>query len=253
MWGDFDMRASYINDFAIWSSQFEFSVPVTVRFSETDMYGHLNNTVTFAYFEFARIEYFKHIGLMNDWLDPNGRTIPVVADLQCDYVKQVFFDETLSIFVKANSVGNSSADIHYMAKNGKGEIVFTGRGSIVQIRGDSAKGVSWTEKGKVAFCRLIGKVAVTACSSFTYFKMKVDRRGRVLTEEPKNRSLLTAREREIFHLLVDDQTTKDIAGRLGISEKTVRNHISNTIQKLGVSGRAQAIVELLRLGELHLH
>ncbi|MCG3089317.1 MULTISPECIES: LuxR C-terminal-related transcriptional regulator [Sporosarcina] len=68
-----------------------------------------------------------------------------------------------------------------------------------------------------------------------------------------NRSLLTAREREIFDLLVDDHTTKEIAGRLGISEKTVRNHISNTIQKLGVSGRAQAIVELLRLGELKLN
>ena len=74
-----------------------------------------------------------------------------------------------------------------------------------------------------------------------------------MIEESKNRSLLTAREREIFNLLVKDQTTKDIAGRLGISEKTVRNHISNTIQKLGVSGRAQAIVELLRLGELQLN
>ncbi|MBE1554481.1 helix-turn-helix domain-containing protein [Sporosarcina limicola] len=74
-----------------------------------------------------------------------------------------------------------------------------------------------------------------------------------MTEESKHRSLLTAREREIFNLLVSDNTTKDIAGRLGISEKTVRNHISNTIQKLGVSGRAQAIVELLRLGELQLY
>ena len=73
-----------------------------------------------------------------------------------------------------------------------------------------------------------------------------------MTDESKHRSLLTAREREIFNLLVDDHTTKDIAGRLGISEKTVRNHISNTIQKLGVSGRAQAIIELLRLEELKL-
>lgn len=73
-----------------------------------------------------------------------------------------------------------------------------------------------------------------------------------MKDGPKHRSLLTAREREIFNLLIEDQTTKDIAGRLGISEKTVRNHISNTIQKLGVSGRAQAIIELLRLEELHL-
>lgn len=76
--------------------------------------------------------------------------------------------------------------------------------------------------------------------------------GHVLTVESNNRSLLTPREREIFNLLVTDYTTKEIAGRLEISEKTVRNHISNTIQKLGVSGRAQAIVELLRLGELTL-
>ena len=45
---------------------------------------------------------------------------------------------------------------------------------------------------------------------------------------------------------------KDIAARLGISEKTVRNHVSNAIQKLGVKGRAQAIIELIKLGELKI-
>lgn len=64
--------------------------------------------------------------------------------------------------------------------------------------------------------------------------------------------ILTKREREIFQLLIADQTTKDIAMTLGISEKTVRNHISNTIQKLGVKSRTQALVELLRLNELSL-
>ena len=47
-------------------------------------------------------------------------------------------------------------------------------------------------------------------------------------------------------------TTKEIADKLLISEKTVRNHISNTMQKLGVKGRAGAVVELIRLGELSL-
>ncbi|MBM7660623.1 LuxR family transcriptional regulator of spore coat protein [Bacillus mesophilus] len=64
--------------------------------------------------------------------------------------------------------------------------------------------------------------------------------------------LLTKREREVFELLVQDKTTKDIAGELFISEKTVRNHISNAMQKLGVKGRSQAVVELLRMGELEL-
>jgi len=64
--------------------------------------------------------------------------------------------------------------------------------------------------------------------------------------------ILTSREREVFELLIKNKTTKDIAKELNISEKTVRNHISNTMQKLGVNGRAGAVVELLKLGELSL-
>lgn len=64
--------------------------------------------------------------------------------------------------------------------------------------------------------------------------------------------LLTNREREVFELLVQDKTTKEIAQQLFISEKTVRNHISNVMQKLGVKGRSQAVVELVRLGELSI-
>ena len=67
------------------------------------------------------------------------------------------------------------------------------------------------------------------------------------------RGILTKREEEIFTLLVAGKTTKDIAAKLGISEKTVRNHISNTIQKLEVKGRASAIVELLKLGEISIY
>ena len=64
--------------------------------------------------------------------------------------------------------------------------------------------------------------------------------------------VLTAREKEVFNLLVANKTTKQIASLLYISEKTVRNHIYNVIQKLGVKGRAQAVVELLRLKEITL-
>ena len=67
-----------------------------------------------------------------------------------------------------------------------------------------------------------------------------------------NKKILTKREEEVFSLLVKNKTTKEIAENLNISEKTVRNHISNTMQKLSVKGRAQAVVELVRLGEITL-
>lgn len=66
------------------------------------------------------------------------------------------------------------------------------------------------------------------------------------------KSILTSRELEVFNLLVLNKSTKEIADILNISEKTVRNHISNTMQKLGVKGRSQAVVELLKLGEITL-
>ena len=67
-----------------------------------------------------------------------------------------------------------------------------------------------------------------------------------------NTKILTKREYEVFSLLIKNNTTREIACKLGISEKTVRNHISNVIQKLGVQGRASAVVELLRLKEIEL-
>ncbi len=65
-----------------------------------------------------------------------------------------------------------------------------------------------------------------------------------------NKKILTKREEEVFSLLVKNKSTKEIASELKISEKTVRNHISNAMQKLGVKGRAQAVVELIRLGNI---
>ncbi|MEE0967074.1 MAG: LuxR C-terminal-related transcriptional regulator [Bacilli bacterium] len=65
-------------------------------------------------------------------------------------------------------------------------------------------------------------------------------------------TLLTKREKEIFSLLIKDYSTKQISEELCISEKTVRNHISNVIQKLGVSSRIQAVLELLRMKEIEL-
>ena len=65
-------------------------------------------------------------------------------------------------------------------------------------------------------------------------------------------SILTKREKEVFELLIKNKTTNEIAKELDISDKTVRNHISNAMQKLGVKGRAGAVIELLRLGEIKL-
>lgn len=67
-----------------------------------------------------------------------------------------------------------------------------------------------------------------------------------------NSNILTKREKDVFELLIKNKTTKEISDILKISEKTVRNHISNAMQKLGCKGRAGAVIELLKLGEITL-
>ncbi|WHY93118.1 helix-turn-helix transcriptional regulator [Neobacillus cucumis] len=64
--------------------------------------------------------------------------------------------------------------------------------------------------------------------------------------------VLSPREKEVYDLLGQDKTTKEIAELLCISEITVRNHISNGAKKLGVKGRLQAICKLVRLGKLQI-
>ncbi|MBU6179067.1 MAG: response regulator transcription factor [Verrucomicrobia bacterium] len=59
---------------------------------------------------------------------------------------------------------------------------------------------------------------------------------------------ITLREREILSLIAKGRANKEIAATLGIAEDTVKRHISNTLQKLGVSDRAQATAEAIRRG-----
>lgn len=62
---------------------------------------------------------------------------------------------------------------------------------------------------------------------------------------------LTEREREILGLIAEYQTNAAIARRLGLSEKTVRNHVSNIFSKLQVIDRGQAILRAREAGLGH--
>lgn len=60
---------------------------------------------------------------------------------------------------------------------------------------------------------------------------------------------LTPREREVLALMARGITaTDELADRLYISQKTVKNHLANIFDKLAISDRAQAVVEAIRLG-----
>jgi DNA-binding NarL/FixJ family response regulator len=59
---------------------------------------------------------------------------------------------------------------------------------------------------------------------------------------------LTARQREVLSLIADGLDNAEIAERLGISQRTVRAHVSALLERLEVSNRTQAAVTALRSG-----
>jgi DNA-binding NarL/FixJ family response regulator len=59
---------------------------------------------------------------------------------------------------------------------------------------------------------------------------------------------LTSREREVVALVVEGLRNEEIARRLGINEKTVRNHLTAVFSKMGVSGRLELVVLAYRQG-----
>lgn len=65
-------------------------------------------------------------------------------------------------------------------------------------------------------------------------------------------SNLSARELEVLHLLVSGNSNKDIAHVLGITEATVKSHVSTILMRLDVEDRTQAVVAALQRGLVHL-
>lgn len=64
---------------------------------------------------------------------------------------------------------------------------------------------------------------------------------------------LTDRELEVLRLVASGRTNREIAGELGISEATVRTHVSHILRKLGLDTRTQAALYALREGLASLH
>ncbi|MDX8363811.1 response regulator [Cytobacillus sp. Hm23] len=68
------------------------------------------------------------------------------------------------------------------------------------------------------------------------------------TEIRRPLHILTRRECEVLQLLADGKSNRGVGEALFISEKTVKNHVSNILQKMNVNDRTQAVVVAIKNG-----
>jgi len=84
---------------------FHSSTDVQLRFSDVDALGHVNNSIYFQLFDFAKIHYFKHV--RND--DTNwGQPSIIIASVKCDFLSQTHFNEPIKILTQVDHIGDKS-------------------------------------------------------------------------------------------------------------------------------------------------
>lgn len=73
-------------------------------------------------------------------------------------------------------------------------------------------------------------------------------------DQPANEEdrVITKREEEVLQLIADGCSTPEVAERLYISQKTVKNHLASIYQKLDARDRTQAVLQAVRMGIVHL-
>ncbi|MFZ6002387.1 MAG: response regulator [Actinomycetota bacterium] len=64
--------------------------------------------------------------------------------------------------------------------------------------------------------------------------------------------IITKREEEVLQHIADGCSTPEVAERLYISQKTVKNHLASIYQKLDARDRTQAVLQAVRMGIIHL-
>jgi len=84
-------------------------IHVTVRFSETDALGHINNTSYFIYLEEARIRFMESLGYKMDIQNWNF----ILASTKCDFINQGYFGQELSIKSYVTKIGTKSFQLEH--------------------------------------------------------------------------------------------------------------------------------------------
>ena len=84
---------------------YKFFIPITTRWMDNDLYGHVNNVTYYAYFDTAVNHYLIHEGGLDIH---RGEVIGLVVNSSCTYLKPVAFPDRLVAGIKVDRLGNSS-------------------------------------------------------------------------------------------------------------------------------------------------
>ncbi|MGH8779272.1 acyl-CoA thioesterase [Paraburkholderia sp.] len=80
-------------------------LPITTRWMDNDVYGHVNNVVYYSYFDTVVNEYLIRAGVLDV---EHGETIGLVVETQCNYFEPLVFPEKVDAGLRVARLGSSS-------------------------------------------------------------------------------------------------------------------------------------------------
>jgi acyl-CoA thioester hydrolase len=80
-------------------------LPITTRWMDNDVYGHVNNVVYYSYFDTVVNEYLIRAGVLDV---EHGTTIGLVVETQCNYFAPLVFPERIDAGLRVARLGRSS-------------------------------------------------------------------------------------------------------------------------------------------------
>lgn len=115
----------------------EYVTPIELRFSDLDMYGHVNGVAYFSFLETARVKLFSEIFHELARQD----IFLVVARAECNYVRPILPGDSLLVSISVLRMGNSSFDLAYRLHDGQGKVYATASTTMVSFDNRSKKTV----------------------------------------------------------------------------------------------------------------
>ena len=88
-------------------SEYKYFVPITTRWKDNDIYGHVNNVTYYAYFDTVANQYLIEEGGLNIHADP---IVGFVVNSGCNYYAPIAFPDRLEGGLRVNRLGNSSVE-----------------------------------------------------------------------------------------------------------------------------------------------
>lgn len=93
---------------------FHHSIPVQIRFSDVDRYGHVNNNSYFAYYDLGKEEYMSQV-LNVDYRKQD--VVPVIANINADFILPIFHGDSIVVETRVSHIGNKSFTLEQQAVN----------------------------------------------------------------------------------------------------------------------------------------